>query len=184
MRFVKLLAIGMAVLSLWAACGKKETETTKQQAIMMPIDWSQHGFPIIIDSAVVPQDKVDTVTAGVYTFQILEGTFNNPVKFEVLAGDTAEFKRNAPEGQLPILAFALNVTDTVTHKIVDKFNKPILVVITSPSIDEQTKYYNVTTGRDFSVNSAGMEVSNGQLEHPIDGTQVGWVITTPAGQAD
>lgn len=184
MRLVRLFAIGLAVLGLWTACGKKQAETTNQQTAMTPVDWSQHGYPIVIDSALVPPNKVDTVIAGDYTFQVLEGTFNNPVKFEVLAGDTANFRTKAPEGELPILAFALKVTDTVTHQMVDKFNKPVLVIVTSPSISEQSKYYNVTMDGSYTANAAGMQVSNGQLEHPIDGTLVGWVITTPPAQAD
>ena len=184
MRIVKLLAIGLAVLGLWTACGKKQAETTNQQAAMMPVDWSQHGFPVVIDSTIVPPNMVDTIMAGDFTFQVLEGTFNNPVKFEVLAGDTASFQSKSPEGELPILAFALKVTDTVTHQIVDKFNKPVLVIVTSPSISDQSKYYNVSEDGSFSENSTGMQVSSGQIEHPIDGTQVGWVITTPPKQAD
>lgn len=181
MRFVKFFAIGLAILGLWTACGKKQAETSNQQVDMTPVDWSQRGFPIVVDSALVNPNQVDTVTAGVYTFVILDGTFSNPVTFEILAGDTAEFHTKIPESQVPVLAFALKVTDTVTHQMVDKFNKPVLVIVTSPSISEQSKYYNISRDGSHAENSEGMEVSAGQLEHPIDGTQVGWVITTPKG---
>jgi hypothetical protein len=185
MRMMKLFAIGLAVLGLWTACGKKQAETAQPEpAMATAIDWTQHGFPTVLDSVIVPANQVDTISAGIYTVQILDGTFNDPVKFEVLAGDTASFKMKTPEGEVPVLAFALRVTDTVTHQPVVKFNKPVTLIATTPSISEQSKYYSVNESGDFTLNAVGMQVSSGQLEHPIMGTDMGWVITTPVSRVE
>jgi D-xylose transport system substrate-binding protein len=143
-------------------------------------DFSQLGFPNVLASQDIKAGQAATITAGPFTIQVPAGTFNVPVKFEVLTGDLAGFLDNTPKGEMPVLDFAFRVTDTQTGQLIGKFNQPVVFTAKDPSIVAGSLYYNITPDGKYVANPTGMKVQAGQLTHPIAGAVVGWVITSPA----
>ena len=138
-----------------------------------------HGFPTIRTTQdITPTDAV-TITVGAYSIFVPPGAFSAPVKFVVLSGDPSTFQAKAPRGETPILAFALNVRDAQTNELISQFNQPLQLIVTDNRIAENSGYYNVDTNGDYRINLTGMQVQNGELAHPLAGTNVGWVITAP-----
>jgi D-xylose transport system substrate-binding protein len=143
-------------------------------------DFSQLGFPNVLSSQDIQAGQAATITAGPFTIQVPAGTFDVPVKFEVLTGDLAGFLANTPQGEMPVLDFAFRVTNTQTGQLIGKFNQPVVFTAKDPSIVAGSLYYNITPDGMYAANPTGMKVQAGELTHPIAGAVVGWVITSPA----
>jgi predicted lipoprotein with Yx(FWY)xxD motif len=142
-------------------------------------DWTLNGFPTILASKVLIPGDNNTVQAGPYTFDVPSGTFSQPVTFQVYVGSASSFKSQAPQGQQPLLAFAIGAM-TSSGQLIGKFNKPIQLSVTDPAIGSNSQYDNISATGVFTPNPTGMQVSAGTLSHPIAADVVGWVITSPA----
>ena len=123
-----------------------------------------------------------TIQAGPYTIQVPADAFTVPVTFTVLSADPASFAGKVPAGEEPILAFAFMVKDAQGNLVV-KFNNPVMFTANDSRIVAGSMYYNVTPAGGISPNPTGLQVSNGELSHPIAGAPVGWVITAPKSAA-
>ena len=123
-----------------------------------------------------------TIQAGPYTIQVPADAFTVPVTFTVLSADPASFAGKVPAGEEPILAFAFMVKDAQGNLVV-KFNNPVMFTAKDSRIVAGSMYYNVTPAGEISPNPTGLQVSNGELSHPIAGAPVGWVITAPKSAA-
>jgi D-xylose transport system substrate-binding protein len=143
-------------------------------------DFSTLGYPNVLASQDIQAGQAATITAGPFTIQVPAGTFDVPVKLEVLTGDLAGFLANTPKGEMPVLDFALRVTDTQSGQLIGTFSQPVMLTAKDPSIVAGSLYYNITPDGMYVANPAGMQVQAGQLTHPIAGAVVGWVITSPA----
>lgn len=141
--------------------------------------WSKHGFSSSMVDTTLSTGMSHTIKTGPYTIKIPANAFMHKVKFQVLTGDTANFKANAPMGQIPILAFAFQVKDLKTNQYLAKFNNPVQLTAMEPSINPESKYYNISESGTYSANPKGMMNSKETLTHPIAGDGVGWVITKP-----
>ncbi len=142
-------------------------------------DWTLNGFPTILASKVLIPGDQNSVQVGPYTFDIPSGTFGQPVTFQVYTGSLSNFTSNAPQGQQPLLDFAIGAMAT-GGQLIGKFNKPIQLTVTDPAIASGSQYYNIAAGGTFAPNPTGMKASTGSLSHPIAADTVGWVITMPA----
>jgi alpha-glucoside transport system substrate-binding protein len=154
------------------------TETAAPPAVP---DFSTLGFPTVLASEMITASTAMTVTAGPYTIQVPADAFDVDVQFEVLSGDPADFQSKVPSGEQAIMAFAFKVTNMQTNELIGKFNNPVMLTAIGPNIVADSKYYNYAPDGTLTPNPTGLEVTAGQLSHPIAGDVVGWVITSPAG---
>jgi D-xylose transport system substrate-binding protein len=173
-------ANGQGYLNLWYAVSVSASAAAAPAAATAVPDFSQLGFPNVLASQDIPAGQAATITAGPFTIQVPAGTFDVPVKFEVLTGDLAGFLANTPKGEMPVLDFAFRVTDTQNNQLIGKFNQPVMLTSKDPSIVAGSLYYNIAPDGTYTANATGMKVQAGQLTHPIAGAVVGWVITSPA----
>lgn len=191
----KLFIVGALMVGLLSACAgsaaptqtpiQAPTQAPTQASTQAPaipstggIDWSQHGFPTVLTSQQFTPGTAITIIANPYTIQVPADAFSENVSIEVLSGDPANFKSNAPAGEQPVLAFALNVTNS-QDQFVQKFTNPITLTVNSADIVPNSMYYNLSVGGNYTPNSQGLQVTSGKLIHPIAGTPVAWVITSP-----
>jgi hypothetical protein len=129
----KLFIVGALVAGLLSACAGNATPTQAptqaptQGATQSPaipstggIDWSQHGFPTVLTSQQFTPGTAITINANPYTIQVPADAFSENVSIEVLSGEPANFKSNAPAGEQPVLAFAINVTNS-QDQFIQKF---------------------------------------------------------------
>ncbi len=171
---------GNGLDNLWSVVTLPPAGSASATPAAGAVDWTRHGFPTIrATQDITPTDAV-TITVGTYSIFVPPGAFSAPVKFVVLSGNPSTFQAKAPHGETPILAFALNVRDAQTNELISQFNQPLQLIVTDNRITENSGYYNVGTNGDYRINLAGMQVQNGELAHPLAGTNVGWVITAPA----
>ena len=145
-------------------------------------DWTLNGFPTILASQALTPGESSSIQAGPYIFEVPSGTFDQPVTFQVYAGSLSNFMSKAPQGQQPILAFAIGVM-TSGGQLIGKFNNPIQLMVSDPAIASGSQYYNISADGVYAPNPTGMKVSAGTLSHPISADVVGWVITSPASSA-
>jgi alpha-glucoside transport system substrate-binding protein len=142
-------------------------------------NFAQYGFPNVLATEVITPGKAYTITADVYTVSIPDGAFDIPVKFELLSGDPTSF--TPPSGETPEFAFAFLVENArMAGMTIGKFYKPLMLTIKSPKIVAGSKYYNVATDGTLSENPTGLKVTAGELQHPIAGAPVGWLVTSPS----
>ncbi len=175
---VPLFIAAASVIFMFSECSQPSTSAPVINTVTA-VDWTQNGFPTIADSANIMVGVADTLNSGPYTVIIPSNAFSEPVKFEILSGDTSSFAAQAPKGQIPQLAFAFNVIDIANGGLIVDFNTDVTVIVKSPVITSQSQFYNVTTDGGYTINNGGMVVQSGMLEHPIGGTAAGWVITSP-----
>jgi hypothetical protein len=143
-------------------------------------DWFTMGFGTILDTEDFTPGTALTITADPYTIEIPADAFSQPVVFELLSGNVADFTANAPSGEKPVLAFAFRVTDQGTGALIGTFDKPVTLTAKSSDIVATSVYYNIATDGTYTANSTGMKVEAGTLTHPVAGAGVAWVITAPA----
>ncbi|MEJ2012325.1 MAG: hypothetical protein P8X64_08895 [Anaerolineales bacterium] len=186
MKIQKLATISLAIVTLLAACGSygvspTATPTAAAAPSSAGTDWMMHGFPNVIATQDFTPGTAATITAGPYTVSVPADAFTAPVTINLLSGDPSSFSSDAPSGEVPVLAFAFNVRDANGNLIV-KFSKPVTLTAKDAQIYADSQYFNVAPSGSFTENPTGLRVSAGQLSHPIAGTPVGWVITTPASE--
>jgi hypothetical protein len=187
MKIQKFAVIGLVLAALLAACSSNSaTPTAAPMATATPapsgIDWTMHGFPNVLITQHITPGNAATIEVGPYIINVPADAFTTPVTLEVLSGDPSSFASNAPSGEVPVLAFAFDVRDANGNLIV-KFNNPVTLTANDTKIFADSKYYNVAADGAFTENSSGLQVAAGELSHPIAGTPVGWVITTPTAEA-
>jgi hypothetical protein len=149
-------------------------------ASAQPGDWAQAGFPTVLASQIVTPTEAATILATPFTVDVPAGTFDAPVKFEVLTGPVDKLKGQLPADQTARLAFAFQVTDLQTNMPIFKFNNPVKLSAFDPGIVDTSEYWNYSPDGTYTVNSTGLAVRPGELEHPVAGASVAWVISSPA----
>lgn len=142
-------------------------------------DFTMYGFANVAASQDVTPGSSSSIYYGPYTVIIPTNAFSDPVRFDFLTGDASNFASNAPAGITPNFAFAFRVTDLSTGKLVGTFNAPVTVYVNSYTINSQSIYYNTDTNGMYTVNPAGLQLSNGQLIHPESSALAGWVVGQP-----
>jgi predicted lipoprotein with Yx(FWY)xxD motif len=202
----KLFIVSVLLIGLLSACAGNATQVpastqvpaytqststespapaTTQTAVIPStggIDWTQHGFSKVLASQQFTPGTALTIDANPYTIQVPADAFSETVTIQVLSGDPANFKSNAPAGEQPVLAFALNVTNS-QDQFVQMFTNPITLTINTADIVPNSMYYNVSVDGTYTPNSKGLQVTSGKLIHPIAGTPVAWVITSPVSNS-
>lgn len=161
-----------------AATTAPSAAPTTAQASASP-DWTKLGFPTVLATQDITPGTAATIKAGPYSVDVPANAFTDTVKFQVLTGDLARFLDKAPAGQQPVLDFAFNALDTTTNQLVEKFNNPVMLTASDPTITATSMYYNLGPDGTYGPNPTGMKASAGELTHPISGAGVAWVITTP-----
>lgn len=175
-----LVVFSLSLMVLLAACSKKSAMPTQPNSSANSVpNWTDYGFPTVLDSVKITPGTPDSIVSGPYTLQIPGNVFAAPVEFDLLSGDTNSFAAKAPSGEMPILAFAFKVTDLKTDTLVGGFQNALTLTAKDPEITTNSWYYNIYTDGTYSLNSTGMKVSTGELIHPIKSAIVGWVITAP-----
>ncbi|MCL5268853.1 MAG: hypothetical protein M1469_12255 [Bacteroidetes bacterium] len=169
--------MSLSLMVLLAACSKSSNLPTQPSNSQGTPDWTKHGFTTVIDSVTITPGTADSVVSGPYDIQIPANAFSSPVTFELLSGNPTSFSANAPSGETPILAFAFKVIDTQNDSLVGEFNNPVNITVTDSQITPQSWYYDILTNGSYLLNSTGMQLSAGQLTHPVHGAIYGWVIT-------
>ena len=158
---------------------KNSINSANQPPSNVPM-WTKNGFPKKMVDTTLSAGMAHTIKTGPYTVNIPSNAFKDKVQFQVLSGDTANFMSMAPMGQIPILAFAFQVKDLKTNQYLGMFNNPVNFMAKAPSINPESKYYNISKSGSYTFNSKGMQNGKEMLSHPIAGDGVGWVITKPA----
>lgn len=172
-----LVVMSLSLMVLLVACSKNSKSPTQPSSSQGTPDWTKYGFTTILDSATVTPGTADSIVSGPYDIQIPGNAFSAPVRFYLLSGNPTDFSANAPSGETPILAFAFKVVDTQNDSLVGEFNNPANITVTDSQITSQTWYYDILTNGSYVLNSTGLQLSTGQLKHPIHGAIYAWVIT-------
>lgn len=90
-----------------SSSGSSSSSSSSSTSTPAVTDWTLNGFPTILASQVLLPGDNNSVQAGPYTFDIPAGTFSQPVTFQVYTGSLSNFMSKEPQGQQPILAFAI-----------------------------------------------------------------------------
>ncbi|MHB1361948.1 MAG: hypothetical protein ACYCW5_05040 [Thermoleophilia bacterium] len=188
-RMVFGIVLAAALPLALSACGGTSTTSapattsaaSSTTASTVP-DFSRLGFPAVLGSKDLTPGQEDTVMAGPYVFQIPANAFADPVKFEVLSGDPTAYNSKIPAGSTTILAFALRVTDKNTNQLIGKFQNPITMIASNKNLTAQSLYYNVSTDGTVVENPGGTAKA-GELDHPVSGATVAWILTSPSAAA-
>ncbi len=143
------------------------------------IDWMGHEFETVLVTQTITATTPITITSNSYSIQVPAKAFSENVTFRLLRGDPANFQSKVPSGQTPILAFAFGVKNA-RGQLIGKFNNPVVLTIHDARITPGSKYYNVAPDGSLTPNPTGMQVKAGELSHPIAGTGVAWVVTSPS----
>ncbi len=175
-----IVFMSLGLLVMLSACSKSSNSPTQPSSSQGTVDWSKYGFTTVTDAVSITPGAADSVVSGPYDIQIPGNAFTSPVKFELLSGNPTSFSANAPSGETPILAFAFKVVDTQNDSLVGEFSHPVNITVTNAQITPQSLFYNILTNGSYVLNSTGMQVTAGQMKHPINGALYGWVITTPS----
>jgi predicted lipoprotein with Yx(FWY)xxD motif len=146
------------------------------------IDWIGHGFATVLVTQTITATTPITITSSPYSIQMPANTFSENVTFSLLQGEAANYQSQVPSGETPILAFAFDVKNT-QGQLIGKFDNPVMLIIHDARISANSKYYNLAPDGTLMPNPTGMQVMAGELSHPIAGTGVAWVITSPASAA-
>jgi predicted lipoprotein with Yx(FWY)xxD motif len=146
------------------------------------IDWMGHGFNKLLVTQTITATTPITITSSPYSILVPANAFSQKVTFALLQGDPANYQSQVPSGETPILAFAFSVKNT-QGQLIGKFDNPVMLTIHDANISADSKYYNVAPDGTLTPNPTGMQVQAGQLSHPIAGTGVAWVITSPSASA-
>jgi predicted lipoprotein with Yx(FWY)xxD motif len=146
------------------------------------IDWMGHGFATVLATQTITATTPVTITSSPYSIYVPANAFSENVTFNLLQGDPANYQSQVPSGETPILAFAFGVKNT-QGQLIGKFKNPVTLTIHEKRITANSKYYNVAPDGTLTLNPTGMQVQAGQLSHPIAGTGVAWVITSPSTSA-
>jgi predicted lipoprotein with Yx(FWY)xxD motif len=143
------------------------------------IDWMGHGFATVLATQTITATTPITITNSPYSIQVPANAFSENVTFSLLQGGAANYQSQLPSGETPILAFAFDVKNT-QGQLIGKFDNPVMLTINDARITANSKYYNLAPDGTLTPNPTGMQVKAGELSHPIAGTGVAWVITSPA----
>ncbi|MEH7121730.1 hypothetical protein V7149_07325 [Bacillus sp. JJ1503] len=143
-------------------------------------DFQTLGFPNVVAEKEIDPSKADSITYGNVKIDIPEGTFLNPVNFQVLEGPIADFQKNAPEDETVLMNFAFKVTDLSTNEIIGKFEKAVMFSYTDDKVNADSKYYDTLVDGTFSLNKVPATIEGTTLSHPIKGAPVGWAVTSAA----
>jgi predicted lipoprotein with Yx(FWY)xxD motif len=146
------------------------------------IDWMGHGFATVLVTQSITATTPITITSSPYKIEVPANAFSENVTFNLLQGDPGNYQSKVTSGETPILAFAFGVKNA-QGQLVGKFDNPVKLTINDPRITANSKYYNLAPDGTLTPNSTGMQVKAGELSHPIAGTGVAWVITSPATSA-
>lgn len=159
---------------------KTTTNMTTTAMANNAIDFQQHGFSTVVAKANIPAGQSATLTADGATITIPAGTFNVPVKFELLEGALSQFSSKAPSGQVPLYDFAFKVMNQNNHKLIVNFQKPVIFSYTNPNVNQSSKYYDINAQGSYMLNPIPAKISGTTLKHGIKGAPVGWVVTAPS----
>jgi predicted lipoprotein with Yx(FWY)xxD motif len=146
------------------------------------IDWKGHGFATILVTQTITATTPITIKSGPYSIQVPANAFPKNATLNLLQGNPANYQGLVPSSETPILAFALEVKNA-QGQLIEKFDNPVKLTVTDASITANSKYYNVAPDGTLTPNPTGMQVRIGELSHPIGGTGVAWVITSPTASA-
>ena len=154
-------------------------------------DFSQYGYPNVVTSLTLnPYDYVRLGIGGA-VLTIPQGAFGqDPVRLELLRGDSTAWQTQAPSGQKVIYAFALRVTDLKTNQAVLNFSQPLTFSFYSAQLTEHAGFWDTSPANPAAVSPdpvmpalrmyrIGSNFSTGILSHPISGAETGWLITVP-----
>jgi len=155
-------------------------------------DFTQYGYPNVVASLTLnPYDYV-RLGLGSAVLTIPQGAFGqDPMKLELLRGDSAVWQAQAPAGQKVIYAFALRVTDLKTNQAVLKFTQPLTFSYYSNQITDRAGYWDTNDSNPVVIMSnpvkptirlykIGQKFPTGILTHRISGAESGWLVTVPA----
>jgi predicted lipoprotein with Yx(FWY)xxD motif len=162
------------------------SETPTSSAAVTPlvpstgvIDWMGHGFATVLVTQTITATTPITITSSSCSIQVPANAFSENVTFRLLQGDPANYQSHVPSGETPILAFAFEAKNA-QGQLIGKFENPVMLTTHDPRITSGSKYYNVAPDGSLTPNPTGMQVKAGELSHPIAGTGVAWVVTSPA----
>ncbi|MCY0863648.1 MAG: hypothetical protein OWQ57_01725 [Sulfobacillus sp.] len=142
-------------------------------------DFTQDGFPTVVQTVTVTPTQAATITYGDMTITIPAGTFSDTVQFSLLEGPVAQIAANQPAGMETFADFAFKVVDPTTNTLVTTFNKPVMFSLTNPSVNADTQYYDISPTGQYSLNPIPATISGDTLTHAIKAAVVGWAIADP-----
>jgi len=175
---VELRRLGLAA-ALVAAAGFLAPAVASAQSATVP-DFTKLGFSMVAASTNLAAGAGGSLHFGSIAMQIPQGTFTDPVTFELLQGPVSNFQSAAPSGETVVTDFALRVVDTKTQQPVATFLKPVMVTITQSDISSASMYANVTQAGQIMANPVAASISGDVLTHPITADLVGWVVLSPS----
>jgi hypothetical protein len=164
----------------WSVVVVPASSTAASSNPAAAIDWSAHGFPTVAATQVITQGTASNISAGALAVFVPADAFTSTVKLSLLTGPAASFRSHAPQGETPVLAFALVARDAATNALIARFNDPAIVTATDAGIGPDSAYYNLDSDGNFAINVNGMQAQAGELTHPIDQLGLAFVITTPS----
>ncbi len=175
---MELRKLGL-VAALVAAAGFVAPVAVGAQTATVP-DFMNLGFSMVAASTNLAAGAGGSLHYGSITVQIPQGTFTDPVTFELLQGPVSNFQSAAPSGETVVTDFALRAVDTKTQQPLASFLKPVMVTITQNDISSASQYDNVTQTGQIVANPVAAMVSGDVLTHPITADVVGWVVLSPS----
>lgn len=154
-------------------------------------DFTQSGYPNVAASLTLSPSDYIRLGFGSAVLTVPSGAFGqDPVRLELLRGDSAVWQAQAPAGQKVIYAFALKVTDLKTNQPVITFTQPLTFSFYSEQITDSSGYWNTNDANPVVISpnplkpkiqlyKVSQKFSTGVLTQSISGADSGWLIMVP-----
>ena len=142
-------------------------------------DFTLYGYDTIYSMS-IPANGSSYFTAGPFTFNISNGTFSDDVQVNVLQADPSMIAAYAPNGEVPVQAFALRVQDVNNGSIITDFTSPISVTVNDGNITSDAAFYDVSPDDTYNSVGGSFTADSGVLTATLDSARNAWAITEPA----
>jgi len=141
-------------------------------------DFTKFGYKVAKSVDVNP-DQMMTITDGDQSVLIKPGTFENPVTFELLTGDTATWK-DAVKDRTIRAAFAFRITDKTTKALLAGSKIPVVYSYSGKDAKADDTIFNTPPSSPPAAmpNPIPTMFVDGKVTHPFNIAVVGWLVVS------
>lgn len=168
-----LRCIGILVGVTWLLLGNLSSVAAQGAP-----DFTKFGYKVAKSVDVNP-DQMMTITDGDQSVLIKPGTFENPVTFELLTGDTATWK-DAVKDRTVRAAFAFRITDKTTKALLAGSKIPVVYSYSGKDAKADDTIFNTPPSSPPAAmpNPIPTTFADGKVTHPFNIAVVGWLVVS------